>query len=103
MAPKLYDSKTRARVQVASLTLFYERNFHVFAKKITFEFQGYNGKALDALQQDKVCWQNHLLGGWTVQQWRSNIDDCTPTAVEFNLCPGDDEGCILTFELRLLF
>jgi hypothetical protein len=54
--------------------------------------QGYNGKDLPLIQQDKVCWQNHLLGGWTIQQWRSNIDDCSPTAVEFNLCPGDDEG-----------
>jgi hypothetical protein len=45
-----------------------------------------------------VNWQNHLLGGWTVQQWRSKVDDCTPTSVEFNLCPGDDEGAKLTAE-----
>jgi hypothetical protein len=100
MAPKLYDSRKRACLSgVADLfsrTAFVYENF-------TFEFQGYNGKNLDALQQDKVCWQNHLLGGWTVQQWRSNIDDCNPTAVEFNLCPGDDEGCIQSSELRLLF
>ncbi len=54
--------------------------------------QAYNGKDLPLIQQDKVCWQNHLLGGWTIQQWRSNIRDCSPTAVEFNLCPDDAEG-----------
>jgi len=54
--------------------------------------KGYNDKPLEPLQQDKVCWENKLLGGWTVQQWRSNIDDCTPTSVEFNICPGDDSG-----------
>ena len=102
MAPKLYDSRKRACLNgVADLVL--RTGIPFVYKNFTFEFQGYNGKDLEPLQQDKVCWQNHLLGGWTVQQWRSNIDDCNPTAVEFNLCPGDDEGCIQTSELRLLF
>jgi hypothetical protein len=48
-----------------------------------------------------VNWQNHLLGGWTVQQWRSKIDDCSPTAVQFNLCPGDEEGSINCLEACL--
>lgn len=66
-------------------------NAQQFVYELT-RVQGYNGKDLPLIQQDKVCWQNHLLGGWTIQQWRSKVEDCTPTSVEFNLCPADDEG-----------
>ena len=60
--------------------------------EFTRVFQGYNDKPLELMQQDKVSWENKLLGGWTVQQWRSGIKDCLPTSVEFNICPGDEAG-----------
>jgi hypothetical protein len=87
MAPKLLDFSLLRSCIAANLVVF----------------QGYNGKDLPPLQQDKVCWQNHLLGGWTVQQTRSNIEDCSPTAVEFKLCPGDLEGCTQNFKQIHLF
>ena len=69
-----------------------QHEYYVTTSKTSRLSQGYNDKPLEPLQQDKVCWENKLLGGWTVQQWRSNIDDCTPTSVELNICPGDDSG-----------
>jgi hypothetical protein len=53
---------------------------------------GYNGQDLPNIQMNKTNWQNHLLGGWTLQQWRSVVADCSPISVNFRLCPGDRVG-----------
>ena len=52
----------------------------------------YNGRHLPHDHVNKTNWQNHLLGGWTIQQWRSRVANCHGSAAQLRMCPRDDAG-----------
>jgi hypothetical protein len=52
----------------------------------------YNGQRLPHIHRNKTNWQNHLLGGWTIQQWRSRVANCQGSAAKLRMCPRDDAG-----------